>query len=142
MFHSNLKLHDTVRNMISRYPLTQRSQTQSQVDASVSNDESDSESELIVQRRDQPPVIDEVDSYQRDSFAETSSSVFDILAFWHAHEERYPRLSKLALRILAIPASSASCERAFRRVKLLVTESRESLTPETVTKMMLSKGLI
>jgi hypothetical protein len=128
--------------MISAYPLTQRSQAQSQFDAGPFDGESDSDSELIIPRRDQQPVIDEVDSYQRDSFAETSSSVFDILSFWHAHEERYPRLSKLALRILAVPASSASCERAFRRVKLLITESRESLTPETVTKMMLSKGLI
>ena len=105
-------------------------------------DDSDSDDELIMRQVDQPRTFDEVTAYTEDHFNETASTVFDPLAFWHTYEDRYPKLRKLALRIFAIPASSAACERAFRRLKSIVTKNRESLSPETVSHLILSSCLI
>lgn len=104
--------------------------------------DSDSDVELIMRRADQPRVFDEVTAYTGDHFNETASTVFDLLAFWHTYEDRYPKLSKLALCIFAIAASSAACERAFRRLKSIVTKNRESLSPETVSHLILSSCLL
>lgn len=104
------------------------------------NDEPDAQhTDLLEEVADQRPASDEVDRYVNEYFAETGSSVFDILEFWSLRETQFPGLSAVALKYLAIPATSASCERAFRRLKLLIPNSRESLLPGTVSKHMLAK---
>lgn len=105
-------------------------------------DDSDSDDELLMRRVDQPRISDEVTAYVEDHFNETASTVFDLLVFWHTEEDRYPKISKLALRIFAIPASSAACERAFRRLKSIVTKNRETLSPKTVSHLILSSCLL
>lgn len=126
---SNVQLYDLIRNRIAGFGLTQRVPEQH----SQRMDDSDSDDDGFMMRRaDAPRPEDEVTSYVADHFNETSSAVFHPLIFWHTYEDRYPKLSKLALRYLAVPASSASCERAFRRMKTIITEYRENLDPETV----------
>lgn len=135
----SVQLYNLVRNRIAGFGLTQREPEQ----LSQRADDSDSDDDGFKMRRvDDPRREDEVTSYVSDHFNETASAVFHPLTFWHTYEDRYPKLSKLALRYLAVPASSASCERAFRRMKTLITDSRENLSPETVTKLMLSVGML
>lgn len=53
-----------------------------------------------------------------------------------------PILSKLAKLYLSIPASSASSERAFSRLNLTVTDSRNRLDPETIVELISYQSLI
>jgi hypothetical protein len=64
-----------------------------------------------------------------------------VVSFWEGQSHRFPRLAKLARRILAIPASSACCERVFSALKRMVTDERISLGEETVHLLMLVKAL-
>lgn len=107
--------------------------------ADVAHELGDEHTDLLEEVPDQRPAADEVDCYVNGYFAETASSVFDLLEFWSTHETQFPGLSSVAQKFLAIPATSASCERAFRRLKLLIPDARESLKPITVTKHMMAK---
>ena len=48
----------------------------------------------------------------------------------------YPKLSTIAKKYLAIPATSADSESAFRYADLTVTELRNRLSPETVSDLL------
>ena len=54
----------------------------------------------------------------------TATSPIDPLAWWKLHDSRFPRVSKLARKYLAIPASSAPSERVFSRAKLIQQRQR------------------
>jgi hypothetical protein len=49
------------------------------------------------------------------------------LEFWGKYEAMLPRLSKIAFKVLAIPASIASSERAFSAMNRIISEERSSL---------------
>ena len=55
--------------------------------------------------------------------------------WWKDHQEEYPRLSKFALDILAIPAMSVDPERTFSVTKLTVSSQRHSISPEIIEEM-------
>ena len=64
--------------------------------------------------------LDEVDQYVQASFdfealVLSNSIEFDIVAFWQciAITKQYPKLSRLELGMLSVPASSATNERTF-----------------------------
>jgi hypothetical protein len=57
------------------------------------------------------------------------------ILWWKDHREEYPRLSKFALDILAIPAMSADPERTFSVTKLTVSSQRHSLSPEMMEEI-------
>ncbi len=59
------------------------------------------------------------------------------LAWWQAHRNEYPRLSKMALDLFAIPMMSAECERVFSAAKNLVTERRMRLRDDIIEAMSL-----
>ena len=58
------------------------------------------------------------------------------LEWWKEHAKAYPQLARLARRYLAIPASSASSERFFSRLKLTATAARQNLKPETLCMLL------
>lgn len=58
------------------------------------------------------------------------------LKFWHAHEDRFPILSSLAFKYLAMPASSASVERLFSVAGGIISARRASMTIETAEKVI------
>ena len=60
----------------------------------------------------------------------------DILSWWRSHSQTFPLLSQLARRYLAIPASSASSERLFSRMKLVATDARQNLKPDTLCMLL------
>lgn len=63
--------------------------------------------------------MDEVDEYMELRSDEFARDDFSLLKFWAmmAHTHRFPRLARLARRILCVPASTAGVERALGLVK-------------------------
>lgn len=66
----------------------------------------------------------------------------DPVKWWADRRAEFPRLSRFALDLLAIPAMSADCERAFSLAKLTVTSQRHSLQGSTIEKIQLLKNWI
>ena len=60
----------------------------------------------------------------------------DPLEFWRLNDRHFPVLSVLARRYLAIPASSASSERLFSRLKLIATSARQNLSSHTLCQLL------
>ena len=60
----------------------------------------------------------------------------NILMWWKLHAMRFPYLSRLARRYLAMPATSASVERLFSVSGQVVTAKRARLDPSTVTLLV------
>ena len=56
----------------------------------------------------------------------------DPLMWWSQHQLRYPHLTCLAKKYLAIPATSVPAERAFSIAGHIVNERRACLLPESV----------
>ena len=61
------------------------------------------------------------------------------LSWWKANEHRFPRLALMARQYLAVPASSAACERLFSSVGLVKTDLRGSLLDSTTIDIMWAK---
>ena len=78
----------------------------------------------------------EMVTYESFSFASRNA---DVLAWWKTHETHLPILSKIAKKILAIPASSAKSERVFSTGGLVVTAKRGRLSPSKVEDLILLK---
>ena len=61
-----------------------------------------------------PKNHDDVDDTIEDYLKTINGSIFECpIAFWKTFSVRWPLLSNLALKLLGIPASSASVERMF-----------------------------
>ena len=61
----------------------------------------------------------------------------DCLFWWRGkRQQQYPRLSELARRVLAVPATSAASERLFSKAGLIITKKRNSLTGNTVSVLV------
>lgn len=61
---------------------------------------------------------------------------FDLLQFWKDHRSSLPKLAQLSKKILCIPATSVSSERAFSHAGLLITARRSSLGPSVINKTL------
>lgn len=55
--------------------------------------------------------------------------------WWKDHQEEYPRLSKFALDILAIPAISIDPKQTFSVTNLTVSSQRHSISPEIIEEI-------
>lgn len=73
--------------------------------------------------------LDEIENY---IYIASASLDEDPLLWWKLHESEFPRLSQLARKFLAVPASQASTERLFSTGKAIIAPYRCSLDPETV----------
>src|SRR4029077_10136677 len=56
----------------------------------------------------------------------------EALNYWNSRLLSQPDLAHFALDMLALPASSAECERVFSGSKLLITSVRNRLNPDLV----------
>jgi hAT family C-terminal dimerisation region len=56
----------------------------------------------------------------------------DVQDYWNSRIQSQPDLAHFALDMLALPVSSAECERIFSSAKLLITASRNRLSPDTI----------
>ena len=55
---------------------------------------------------------------------QTNWRVNDVMQWWSDHEANFPHIALLALKYLAIPASSAPSERIFSQLKLVIDRKR------------------
>jgi len=82
----------------------------------------------------------EVDTYQTIAGHQFNEGKLDvkanILKWWKVHAVRFPYLSRLARRYLAMPATSDSVERLFSVDGQVVTAKRARLDPSTVTLLV------
>ena len=76
---------------------------------------------------------DELGAYMRQ--APVRRENLNPILWWRDHQEEYPRRSKFALDVLAIPAMSVDPERTFSVTKLTVSSQRHSLSPEIVEEI-------
>ncbi|XP_054272962.1 E3 SUMO-protein ligase ZBED1-like [Macrosteles quadrilineatus] len=79
------------------------------------------------------PGIQEVNAYFQDGLVEKTVNPF---VWWKQASSKYPILSKLAQNYLPIPATQASSERLFSAAGNIITQRRESLTPEHAEQLL------
>lgn len=60
----------------------------------------------------------------------------NILQWWRSHEKDFPLLNQLGREILCIPASNASCERAFSSAKRVLEDRRSNLKGENIDAVL------
>ena len=60
----------------------------------------------------------------------------DPLIWWRNNAPKFPELSKLARKYLAIPATEVSSERAFSTAGNIITKKRAALDPDTVDQII------
>ena len=66
--------------------------------------------------------------------------ISDPIQWWVDHKGSFPRLSRFALDVLAIPAMADDCERAFSMAKLTITSQRHALKETMIEKLQLMKN--
>jgi hypothetical protein len=59
--------------------------------------------------------------------------------YWMGLREQYPSLSRLALNVLSIPASSCECERMFSELGDLLEPRRRNITPQLLAAIVCKK---
>ena len=90
--------------------------------------------DLLAQELDVVGIVSSIDEYE----AYTSQTPIPIdcspLTWWlrDGQQERYPRLSKMAIDILSIPAMSADPERVFSGARRTISWERMSLGADTI----------
>lgn len=84
--------------------------------------------------KDPVKLTNEISEYEKFEL-----SKFDIdsdpFQFWMSKTGTFPKLSNIALWILAIPATSTSSERVFSKLGNMTNPLRNLLDPETVNKL-------
>ncbi|CAI6358189.1 unnamed protein product [Macrosiphum euphorbiae] len=60
----------------------------------------------------------------------------DVLQWWKERQIKSPMMAKLAMRIFAIPATSAGSERAFSTSGRVIEERRTCLKGDTVESIL------
>lgn len=81
-------------------------------------------------------VDEEIHKYFLTVIPKGEVESFDILQFWKNHSATSPNLAELAKKILCIPATSVSSERAFSHAGILVNAKRSSLGPSVINKTL------
>lgn len=61
------------------------------------------------------------------------------LDFWQRHQKALPRLYLVAVRVLAVPATSAPVERVFSHGGIIMRPHRARLSAKTLSELMLLK---
>ena len=70
---------------------------------------------------------DEVEKY----VLELVTMVRDPIAWWKDHQQQFPRLSRMALEFLSIPAMSDEIERIFSSTRLILGLRRVAMGPKS-----------
>ena len=79
----------------------------------------------------------EVEAFWRHTFlAHEKQPHSNPLSFWQFHEKKYPILSRLALRLLSLPSSSAEAERTFSKAGHIISSLRSQITPTNADRLI------
>jgi hypothetical protein len=76
-------------------------------------------------------IGNEYEAWQRDRES-TDSGVRDALAYWASKQDRYSRLSRMAMDSMTIQLMSAECERGFSAAGRMVPLTRARLDAITI----------
>lgn len=78
---------------------------------------------------------DEIDSYI--SMRWVPDGQVDLFSWWLSRKDVFPQLSKVAIGIHSIPASSMQSERHFSRCGITITDRRNRICPTTLEDVMI-----
>ena len=95
---------------------------------------------LMKKRRVQPSTSSESMADEFGRFVLVPISDVDPLAWWKANEPTFPRLSRMARDILAIPGGEVAVERMFSSGRRLISWERCSFFETTVQACECSKS--
>jgi hypothetical protein len=84
-------------------------------------------------RYDNEPQIKFFTNVDADGNAFGHSNPLD---WWRSNSVNYPAVAKAARMILAIPATSAPCERLFSHAGLTISNDRARLTPDVASDLI------
>jgi hypothetical protein len=62
----------------------------------------------------------------------SDKDIADPVKYWVLKWFEYPRLSRMALNVITVPAISSECERLFSTTELIVTPLRNRLDAEMI----------
>jgi hypothetical protein len=85
---------------------------------------------------DEEDSEDEIDRYYETKVGANVDSI----EWWISNKARFPKLSQMALDILAIPAMAADCERSFSIAKLTLSSQRHAMKWETIEMLQMLKN--
>lgn len=88
---------------------------------------------------DEEDIVDELTDYLALPRAKNTAEN-ELLDWWAARREQYPRLSRMATDLLSIPAMSSENERSFSLAKLVITSQRQALKHTTINKLVCLKA--
>jgi hypothetical protein len=88
----------------------------------------------LTQTRDNSISDKELENYINSSLNFDINS--PILLFWEQNQTKYPRLYRIARRLLSIPATNLSSERNFSAAGLTLTDHRSNLSPDNVNHLL------
>ena len=91
-------------------------------------------------QRAQGSGLSEFDNYISTLVEEVD--VDQVLLWWKANANKYPRLSRMARDVLAVPPSGCSVEREFSISGRIATWQRNRLSPERISDSMIYKGAL
>ena len=80
-------------------------------------------------------------NYLREERIKFLEDDFEVMRYWHERKAQFPLLFTLAARVFATPVSSASSERVFSALKLLVSEKRSFLTSSLIDDVIALRSL-
>ena len=86
-------------------------------------------------------VLAEVDSYfhERAVHHDWSKGLYHPLHYWKENQHRFPWLSKLAIDVLCVPASTGSVERAFSVATDILSAKRLKMKADLFEALMIIK---
>jgi hAT family C-terminal dimerisation region len=78
-------------------------------------------------------IKNEISSYLAPGLTEP---ITDIVAWWQSKKTVFPRLFKVAITLIAVPAQTIDIERLFSLTKLFLSDQRQALLPGTLEEML------
>ena len=85
-------------------------------------------------------IEDELKRYMLEP--QTNWRVNNVMQWWSDHEANFPHIALLALKYLAIPASSAPSERVFSQLKLVIDRKRWRMDAGRVERVIFLRCII
>ena len=102
------------------------------INSSIEEEEDIIEENTITSRIFKRRSIDRQDELQLYLSLLAVNATVDPLKWWKTNELQFPRLARMALDYLAIPATSVPSEQCFSISKNLITDNRNRLLGKTV----------
>ncbi|KZT36501.1 hATC-domain-containing protein, partial [Sistotremastrum suecicum HHB10207 ss-3] len=81
----------------------------------------------------------EYDDYVKDVARDVERDT-DLVRWWSEHNIRYPTLSRIAIDVLPVQASSVACERLFSSAKHTATDQRSRLGTDKFEQLQMLKS--